>query len=128
MPETKGLHSVGGNEYRCNNIIAQGDGTTSMSIKDDEGYFKVFSHGQEGGDIITLYKLTCGSENDTMRDACIELAEYMGLQIPEEMMQVTYSPKPKMISTMNNTMAVSYTHLTLPTIAAECRSRWSPYH
>ena len=24
--------------------------------------------------------------------------------------------------------AVSYTHLTLPTIAAECRSRWSPYH
>ena len=25
-------------------------------------------------------------------------------------------------------MAVSYTHLTLPTIAAECRSRWSPYH
>ena len=24
--------------------------------------------------------------------------------------------------------AVSYTHLTLPTIAAECRYRWSPYH
>ena len=24
--------------------------------------------------------------------------------------------------------AVSYTHLTLPTIAAECRSRWSPSH
>ena len=28
----------------------------------------------------------------------------------------------------DNTDAVSYTHLTLPTIAAECRSRWSPYH
>ena len=27
-----------------------------------------------------------------------------------------------------NTGSVSYTHLTLPTIAAECRSRWSPYH
>ena len=26
------------------------------------------------------------------------------------------------------TRPVSYTHLTLPTIAAECRSRWSPYH
>ena len=26
------------------------------------------------------------------------------------------------------TVTVSYTHLTLPTIAAECRSRWSPYH
>ena len=24
--------------------------------------------------------------------------------------------------------AVSYTHLTLPTIALLCRSRWSPYH
>ena len=23
---------------------------------------------------------------------------------------------------------VSYTHLTLPTSLAECRSRWSPYH
>ena len=23
---------------------------------------------------------------------------------------------------------VSYTHLTLPTIIPECRSRWSPYH
>ena len=28
----------------------------------------------------------------------------------------------------NAYVAVSYTHLTLPTIAAECRSRWSPYH
>ena len=28
----------------------------------------------------------------------------------------------------DGTESVSYTHLTLPTIAAECRSRWSPYH
>ena len=28
----------------------------------------------------------------------------------------------------DNVETVSYTHLTLPTIAAECRSRWSPYH
>ena len=26
------------------------------------------------------------------------------------------------------TVAVSYTHLTLPTIQRSCRSRWSPYH
>ena len=26
------------------------------------------------------------------------------------------------------TIAVSYTHLTLPTILRSCRSRWSPYH
>ena len=25
-------------------------------------------------------------------------------------------------------IAVSYTHLTLPTKSDECRSRWSPYH
>ena len=27
-----------------------------------------------------------------------------------------------------NYVPVSYTHLTLPTSLAECRSRWSPYH
>ena len=27
-----------------------------------------------------------------------------------------------------DTVTVSYTHLTLPTIHVECRSRWSPYH
>ena len=25
-------------------------------------------------------------------------------------------------------IAVSYTHLTLPTTLSQCRSRWSPYH
>ena len=28
----------------------------------------------------------------------------------------------------NTIAAVSYTHLTLPTILRSCRSRWSPYH
>ena len=28
----------------------------------------------------------------------------------------------------NTIMAVSYTHLTLPTNVTLCRSRWSPYH
>ena len=27
-----------------------------------------------------------------------------------------------------NLTTVSYTHLTLPTMLAQCRSRWSPYH
>ena len=30
--------------------------------------------------------------------------------------------------TVNRVASVSYTHLTLPTIHVECRSRWSPYH
>ena len=29
---------------------------------------------------------------------------------------------------LNDSAAVSYTHLTLPTIVEWCRSRWSPYH
>ena len=32
------------------------------------------------------------------------------------------------ISRFAPVMAVSYTHLTLPTILRSCRSRWSPYH
>ena len=32
------------------------------------------------------------------------------------------------LSPRSSLRSVSYTHLTLPTIAAECRSRWSPYH
>ena len=31
-------------------------------------------------------------------------------------------------STPRHLIAVSYTHLTLPTITVRCRSRWSPYH
>ena len=31
-------------------------------------------------------------------------------------------------STLGYIVAVSYTHLTLPTILRSCRSRWSPYH
>ena len=38
------------------------------------------------------------------------------------------SGRPKSLYSINKKMAVSYTHQTLPTIAAECRSRWSPYH
>ena len=29
---------------------------------------------------------------------------------------------------LDASIPVSYTHLTLPTIHVECRSRWSPYH
>ena len=32
------------------------------------------------------------------------------------------------INSANILKAVSYTHLTLPTIRHRCRSRWSPYH
>ena len=34
----------------------------------------------------------------------------------------------KMVYNLREIETVSYTHLTLPTTAYECRSRWSPYH
>ena len=34
----------------------------------------------------------------------------------------------KTLPNMLKDMPVSYTHLTLPTTKALCRSRWSPYH
>ena len=35
---------------------------------------------------------------------------------------------PEMIAIPEGQEAVSYTHLTLPTMSLVCRSRWSPYH
>ena len=35
---------------------------------------------------------------------------------------------PEDLEVRDGFLTVSYTHLTLPTIAAECRSRWSPEH
>ena len=34
----------------------------------------------------------------------------------------------KLAKALNMEIAVSYTHLTLPTNTVTCRSRWSPYH
>ena len=33
-----------------------------------------------------------------------------------------------LVDSAHGMAAVSYTHLTLPTILRSCRSRWSPYH
>ena len=40
----------------------------------------------------------------------------------------TYSPYQDRDLMDISVFAVSYTHLTLPTIKVTCRSRWSPYH
>ena len=51
---------------------------------------------------------------------------------PEEKLNQTEITQPAMlaadVSVMRIMRAVSYTHLTLPTMLAQCRSRWSPYH
>ena len=37
-------------------------------------------------------------------------------------------PRVAEVEVLRHGRAVSYTHLTLPTIQLSCRSRWSPYH
>ena len=50
-----------------------------------------------------------------------------GIQIGKEEMKLSLFAD-DMIVYMENPIAVSYTHLTLPTTGNTCRSRWSPYH
>ena len=54
----------------------------------------------------------------------IKDAEALNQQLQQ--LQLRATAMPVLASPLS--AAVSYTHLTLPTIAAECRSRWSPYH
>ena len=42
--------------------------------------------------------------------------------------EVVRDVMPGIVKHTRDAIAVSYTHLTLPTIHVECRSRWSPYH
>ena len=50
------------------------------------------------------------------------------LDIFIESEQDLHSYKSTPLRTNELVVAVSYTHLTLPTSAVACRSRWSPYH
>ena len=101
LPQTKGLHSVGHNRWRCNNVIAGGDNPNAMIIDDESGFFKAFSHGQESGDVITLYQLTLGSEGDSPKDSAMALAGHMGVTIPEELLSTTGSGTRDMTTVMN---------------------------
>ena len=51
--------------------------------------------------------------------------------MPKEMLPIVDKPAIQYIveeAAASGIEAVSYTHLTLPTILRSCRSRWSPYH
>ena len=50
-------------------------------------------------------------------DMVMTLEDEFGIEVPDDA-----------IENLRTVGAVSYTHLTLPTTAYECRSRWSPYH
>lgn len=82
LPQTSGLHSVGGSRWRCNNVIAGGTNPNAMMLDDDEGFFKCFSHDQQGGDVITLHSLVSGTES--LADAARDLARQMGVPITDD--------------------------------------------
>lgn len=82
LPQTSGLHSVGGSRWRCNNIIAGGSNSEAMLLDDEEGWFKCFSHDQQGGDVIRLHSLLNGTESQA--DAARDLARQMGVPITED--------------------------------------------
>ena len=54
--------------------------------------------------------------------------EYSTIAIQNEAMRDFLAGPDQLFDILESSLPVSYTHLTLPTIAAECRSRWSPYH
>lgn len=82
LPQTSGLHSVGGSRWRCNNVIAGGSNPEAMLLDDEEGWFKCFSHDQQGGDVIRLHALLSGTESQA--DATRDLARRMGVPLVDD--------------------------------------------
>lgn len=113
LPDTKGLTNQGGRRWRCNNVISGGDNTNAMVLDDESGYFKTFSHGQESGDVITLYSLTLGGGGDkSLRDAAVSLANHMGISIPAEMLEKgSYSPVSQMMEVMDKVAEITHDYL-----------------
>lgn len=98
---SKGLHRVGSGEYRTNNIIANGDNVNAMRIMDDDGYFTVFSHGQESGDIIELYRYVFNTTHEKRTESAINLARFMNLNIPDELLNKNYQSTTKLTDVLN---------------------------
>ena len=51
-----------------------------------------------------------------------------GALVPDEVIIGILKERLAQPDCANGFIPVSYTHLTLPTTASQCRSRWSPYH
>ena len=70
-------------------------------------------YDEQGADEITFLDITATSDG---RDLMLGIIEAVASQV--------FIP----LTVGGGVRAVSYTHLTLPTSAVACRSRWSPYH
>lgn len=113
LPQFRGMTAVGRGKYRCNNVIAGGTNTNAMVIDDETGFFKAFSHGNESGDIITLHSLIAGLQ-DSPKDAALDLANTMGVSIPDEMLSFkgdgSFSRK-RLIEALDRIMNKSHDYL-----------------
>lgn len=87
LPNVSGLHSVGPGRWRCNNVISNGKNKDAMMLDDDSCFFKAFSHGNESGDVISLYSLVNGDSTMSPKDAAIALASEMGISIDPSMLR-----------------------------------------
>ena len=92
---------------------------------------------QQGLNLETYFQISGQSEED-LRGQMKEDAEQrvktnltLAAIADAENIEASDEDVEKELETMSSQFgisAVSYTHLTLPTIIPECRSRWSPYH
>lgn len=85
LPSLSSLSSTGKGVWRCNNVISGGSNPTAMVIDDNRGFFKVFSHDQQYGDVITLYSMTMGSPDVAPFDNALALASHMGVTVDESL-------------------------------------------
>lgn len=108
---SKGLNRVGDGEYRTNNIIAQGDNPNAMRIMDDDGFFTVFSHGQERGDIIELYRLLFDPQGDNKAESALKLAQYMNLDVPDELINKKYKSTRSLLQVTNKITDKTHSYL-----------------
>ena len=113
LPQFKGMSAVGRGKYRCNNVIAGGTNTNAMVLDDETGFFKAFSHGNESGDVITLHSLITGIQ-DSPKDAAIDLANTMGVTIPDELLLFknnSFISRKKLIDSLDKIMKKAHEYL-----------------
>lgn len=97
----KGMHETGPGEYRTNNILSGGKNPNSMHIRDNDQFFKMYSNGQESGDVIELYRLLFNKTDESVGESALGLAEYMGVSVPEKFLHKKYTSTSQLYPVMN---------------------------
>ena len=114
-------------------IVPEGETSREEAILSREVYPQRSWASWIDDDTFKFYRDKIWYEMDVNSSAEKELAMKISLNadlvtraLPEGAASITRSTDGESIAFTIDT--VSYTHLTLPTRACRCRSRWSPYH